>query len=97
MAGDQEQGEAQLACGHILQGVVAHHHALLGRFAQLAEDILVIGRVGLAEAAVFIGGDQGEVLGGEAHPAQPGLDGYQGEEGIGGQDQGIALVPEAGH
>ena len=82
---------ALLQGGGVLGGVVAHHQALLGALAGLAEDFGVIGGVGLAGGGVLIGGDVGKILGPQPHPGEPRLHAHHGEDGVGGQNHVIAL------
>ena len=82
---DQEHPHPQRLRRRVLGGVVAHHEALPGPHVQLLQDLPVVARAGLAEAAVLIGGDQFEVGGLQPHPAQAAPGGRRGEDGVGGQ------------
>ena len=89
--GQQKDLHPQRLDDHILLHVVSDHQALLGARADAVEQVLVVGKIGLAVAAVFVGGVEHEIVGRESCPGDALFGGDGGEDRVGGEHGGDLL------
>ena len=81
----QEDLHAELSCGGVLFGIVAHHQAFFGGDAQFLQHRLIVAGIGLAVGIILVGGVKLKILDVQTCPADPALGSDPGEEGIGGK------------
>ena len=92
--GQQEHLHAQSSGDQVLFGIVADHQAFLRPQTQPVQNILKIGRIGFAVPGIFVGGVQLKILRLQTCPAGAVFRGNGREQGIGGQNDVIAFVPD---
>lgn len=82
---------------HVFVNVIAHHDAFCGIQLQLIHDVVVILRIRLAMAGIFVGGIQLKIFRLKACPAYPALGGNGGKEGICGKYHPYAVLFKRGY